>query len=772
MFLGCRLPRAVARVTTPGMREKELRLALVCYGGISLAVWMHGITREVWHLARASRGFIDGARPASAVERVYADLLDAIAQEGGTRLRVLVDIVAGSSAGGINAVFLGHAIATGRSLDPLTMLWLDKADLEALMDPAALPGSRVTKMWAAPLAWAMAGREAGLDGDGDGDDSVRDEVRAKLARFVRSRWFEPPFSGTGFDHLMLDAFDAIDAGPAGAPLLPDGHPLDLFVTVTEFDGHPERLRLNSPAEVVETEHRLTIAFTDRGRGPRSIGDPAGLTFAARATASFPGAFPPFTAAELDAVLDARRRAWPGRDDFLARVLPRQAAAGRAAGTVLLDGSVLANAPFHPAMAALRNRPARREIDRRFVYVDPHPGTRMVRLAREREGAPGFVTTILASLSDIPREQPIRDTLEAIGRRSDRIARIRAVTDRIAPDVERAVEDALGRTFALNRPTAARLSAWRDKANDRAVRGAGFAYTAYGQLRRAGVADELATLLHGLADDRVREARAYRDAVERRLGADATDEEVFAAHDLRFRVRRLRFVARTLERMEQAGEIARDDAQALRDAVFAALTPYLARGTDDVFAADTRAAAAATLDAPADALAAIAAARDLAGLDAATDGILADALRPLARGQRRPLLFAYLGYAFFDIATLPLTQGEGLDEFDPVLVDRISPDDAPSIREGGAAATLKGVQFNGFGAFFSRAYRENDYLWGRLHGAERLIEIVASALAPGRHLPPGRLAGLKRAAFRAVLEEERDRLGLSAALIAAIKAELG
>ena len=29
----------------------------------------------------------------------------------------------------------------------------------------------------------------------------------------------------------------------------------------------------------------------------------------------------------------------------------------------------------------------------------------------------------------------------------------------------------------------------------------------------------------------------------------------------------------------------------------------------------------------------------------------------------------------------------------------------------------------FGAFFSRAYRENDYLWGRLHGAERLIDII-------------------------------------------------
>jgi hypothetical protein len=29
---------------TPAMRQKELRIALVCYGGVSLAVYMHGAT--------------------------------------------------------------------------------------------------------------------------------------------------------------------------------------------------------------------------------------------------------------------------------------------------------------------------------------------------------------------------------------------------------------------------------------------------------------------------------------------------------------------------------------------------------------------------------------------------------------------------------------------------------------------------------------------------------------------------------------------------------
>ena len=30
------------------MRQKELRIALVCYGGVSLAIYMHGVTRELW----------------------------------------------------------------------------------------------------------------------------------------------------------------------------------------------------------------------------------------------------------------------------------------------------------------------------------------------------------------------------------------------------------------------------------------------------------------------------------------------------------------------------------------------------------------------------------------------------------------------------------------------------------------------------------------------------------------------------------------------------
>jgi hypothetical protein len=87
------------------MRQKELRIALVCYGGVSLAVYMHGVTKELWHLARASRDFHGHSASNSGVSGIYRELLEMIQARHDLRLRVLPDIVSGASAGGINAVF-------------------------------------------------------------------------------------------------------------------------------------------------------------------------------------------------------------------------------------------------------------------------------------------------------------------------------------------------------------------------------------------------------------------------------------------------------------------------------------------------------------------------------------------------------------------------------------------------------------------------------------------------------------------------------------------
>src|SRR4051794_32692290 len=104
------------------MREKELRLALICYGGSSPAPYIHRITKEGWGAARASRAFHAREPKSHGTEGVYRRLLETMAAEGGTEIRVLVDILTGASAGGINAIFLAEAIAAGHSLDPLTDL--------------------------------------------------------------------------------------------------------------------------------------------------------------------------------------------------------------------------------------------------------------------------------------------------------------------------------------------------------------------------------------------------------------------------------------------------------------------------------------------------------------------------------------------------------------------------------------------------------------------------------------------------------------------------
>ena len=772
------------------MREKELRLALICYGGVSLAVYMHGITLEIWKLARASRAFHDETQsdadaPLGGSLGVYHRLLGLIEAETGLRLRVLVDIVAGASAGGINGVFLGHAIATGQSLEPLTSLWLDTADVDSLIDTEAHPLSRASRLWATPIAWWAAGRNNGAV-ERTVQPDARAEIRAKLTTFVRTRWFNPPFSGEGFTGLLLDAFDMMAAAPCGPPLLPDGQPLDLFVTVTDFHGHPQRLRLNSPAEAAETEHRLTLAFGDHGTEPRHLADVPELVFAARATASFPGAFPPFSVGELDAVLAKRDRTWPGRGAFLTRALPRHAAIGAAERAVLIDGSVLVNAPFRPAIEALRDRPARREVDRRFVYIDPKPGTPDDRPKSGTPTLPSFFATIFGALSDIPREQPIRDNLEAIDARSGRIRRVRKIIEAIRPEVEAAIEALFGYTFFLDRPTAARLAAWRTKAQDAAAKAAGYAYASYGHLKLSNVVDDAADLLASLTKSERPGAEAIRGAIWRQLHASGLTAPgalsaggaipsvilFFRQHDVGFRVRRLRSVVRMLAGLEEQDKASHSAIEAVRDAVYASLALYLDRQRQDFFGQAVADAASRAVEEPAAALDLLGETRGLKAIDGQADALMAAALAGLPKDARRATLLTYLGFPFYDIATLALLDAEGEQEFEAVKVDRISPDDATAIRGGGAAATLKGIQFSNFGAFFSRAYRENDYLWGRLHGADRLIEIVVSSLPDGTALPPGAVTGMKRDAFRAILDEERDRLGTIPELFAALDAEIG
>lgn len=761
------------------MRQKELRLALVCYGGVSLAVYMHGVTKEVWHLARASMCYHSGnGDELTGVAAVYRDLLAQIESDKQLRLRVLPDILTGASAGGINAVFLAQAIHSGQSLEPLTDMWLENADVSELTDPDAQPVWRYAKIWAQPIAdWFL--RRPGNAVSESVSPETRSEVRHKVSQLVRGRWFSPPFSGSRFSSMLFEALEIMEQAPCGPPLLPPLHPIDLFVTATDFRGHAEMLRLNSPPVIEETEHRMPIDFraiTPEESG-HSIADPLELVLAARSTASFPGAFPPMVLAEIDRLAAKQGHNWETRGSFLNRVMPVHLRDGTLDSVALIDGSVLVNAPFGAALEALQNRPSQREVDRRFVYIDPRPDRSNVRNTDpESETAEvGWFGAIFGSLSTIPREQPIRDDLERIEKQSRDAERLRRIVLGLRPEIDRAVEKLFGLTFFMDNPTPKRLASWRARAQQAAAERAGYTFGAYAQIKYSAIVDRLAHLTHAAAPDlALSDCRPIAAAFRRELemqgldtltdeggGANAEAITFFRAHDIGFRIRRLQLLARRLSRdWEVDPEIPDGALDLAREKIYDILAIY--RRTDDLgilgAKSDTGTGAAfpelalKVLDQPGIVLEFLANKRLLPEIDLEAERMLAEALAEMPKNLKRRMLLTYVGFPFYDVATLPLTQSEGLGEYNPVKIDRISPDDALSIREGGTQATLKGIEFYNFGAFFSRAYRENDYLWGRLHGAERMVDLVASTVDGG--LDSDTIRTSKRAAFLAILDEER------------------
>jgi patatin-related protein len=767
------------------MRQKELRLALVCYGGVSLAIYMHGITKEIWHVARASRAFhVPGAAVPTGAAGAYHALLTEIEDAHGLRLRVLPDILTGASAGGINAVFLAQALFAGDSLEPLTDLWLSNADVSELTDPDAAPGWRHAKFWAQPIAnWFL--KRPGNTVSATVARETRREVRDKVSRFVRLRWFAPPFSGARFSAMLYEALTKMAEQGDGVPLLPPGHPIDLAVTVTDFRGHAELLRLHSPAIIAETEHRLPIRFHAKvaDRAAPLLADRLELVLAARATASFPGAFPPLMIAEIDRLALAEGCQWASRGEFLRRVMPVHVRDSTVESAALIDGAVLVGRPFGAALEALHSRPFTREVDRRFVYIDPRPDRRAVPVPGEA-GQVGFFGAIFGALSTIPREQPIRDDLERIEQQSRDARRLRGIVQGMQGDIDAAVERLFGYTFFLGRPTPKRLAAWRAKAQNAAAAQSGFAFAAYTATKFSGIITRLARLTHaaapelGLGDasliaDVLRAelaARGLEDLTQTGGAASAEAIAFFRAHDIGFRVRRLQLLTQKLSRDWQTDPAIPDAAlDAAREAIYGILALYY-RADDSAMLRDHfRELARGVLERPGAVLDFLAQERLLPQTDLEAEEMLVAALEDMPRALKQRMLLSYLGFPFYDVATLPLLQREGLEEFNAVKVDRISPEDARSIREGGTAATLRGIEFYNFGAFFSRAYRENDYLWGRLHGAERMVDFIASSVPGG--MERAAVAAHKRAAFLAILDEEDAAGRLEPALIAGLRAEV-
>ena len=420
------------------MKEKELRIALICSGGISLSIYMHGISKEVLKLVRASKYLhsikdrharsaaslfdcVEVADPEYDTDATYFELLRNLGTD--IELSVVVDVIAGASAGGINGTMLARALSHDLPMDALRDLWLDHADVEDLLAEEA-KAQAWSKWFLRPLFWAL--------GVGRPRQAISDrEARRKLSLFVRSRWFKEPLSGSRMAELMLNAIEAMGSPQSRlASLLPPDQSLDLFVTLTDQFGYRQRLPIHTPPAIYELEHRHVLRFRyECGRDGRITSDfdldnaPA-LAFAARATSSFPGAFPPAQIAEMDQLVARKNIEWPTRADFIKRNFECYNSLNIDPLSVcFVDGSVLNDRPFRQAISVIGDHPAYREVDRRIVYIDPDP---VVAGSAFRRRKPGFFSSLKGALIDLPSKQPLTEELEWIRDHNERVVRFHEV----------------------------------------------------------------------------------------------------------------------------------------------------------------------------------------------------------------------------------------------------------------------------------------------------------------------------------------------------------
>jgi patatin-related protein len=760
---------------------RELRLAVVLYGGVSLAIYMHGTTKELHRLVKAS-ALEDRAQDgtvtegdATPSERVYRDLLrDLATRNGGVRTRVVVDVVAGTSAGGINGVYLAKALAHNRSQDALRDLWLDRGDITKLLNaPGWMPAI-------GKAGWALA----------------RARKRSPLKGDEMARWMY---------HALRD-MDAAGSRPEAVDtLMPPRHVLDLFITTTDFQGYDRDLMIADPRLIHDRTHRHVLAFRyGDGHDDFTGAHNGALAFSARVTSSFPGAFPPVS-------FETFKRYLAEDDVDLARLGPGffrlyQLSRANPEKTFFVDGGILDNRPFGHAIRAIKQKPAEYQVDRKLLYLEPDPGGRGRQAASLKE--PNPIATILAAVSGIPRKEPILDDILAVSRQNERVRRIRDVIETtfapIAAEIAKIVGPDLTALAEGSDPE--QLNEWRTQINEKATEAAGFAHATYIRSKVSGVVDRYARTICRLSDypEDCNQAAFVRAvlrswATRRLFGAEdgppvpvQQQLDFLRTFDLEYGARRLKFVIdgvswyyRDIGRAGFPTRAELNDAKAKLWEAHQRLTDLMdgrnvpTELTEEVLAVfaqepiddwvyERRSGPEEYAEARAQELAKLE--QELGkALDTALAGFskqLYDDVREVVRGwhadRRKEMLVRFLGFPFWDILLYPLQSVGDVGERDAIEIVRMSPRDATVLPplEAGKPKHLSGFEVMHFGAFFDRAGRENDYLWGRLDGAERLIHLLL-----GRNRSDEELARWCRKAFAAIVEEEGQNLPKAERLLA-------
>jgi patatin-related protein len=382
--------------------KRELRLALGLRGGVSLSVWIGGACAEVDEL-RTSVGSQEDVAPP-----FWKLLLDLTGHDA-----VAVDILAGASAGGLNAVIYAAAQIYGFPVGKLRDIWRKVGQIDAMVRP---PGTDTPSL---------------LLGDGFMLKQLEGELQ-RLAAEAATEGAEPALEARPRMDLFLTAtlVEPVRRALPGEP----NEPLfsDRFAAGFHFLNTGVSPWLSDFA-ADETEKRNTLSR---------------LALAGRATSSFPFAFEPA------AVWSSRPRSFSDegrspssgdrvdmRDIFTeayGHVSP-QSADGDA--FVVSDGGVLDNIPLGRALDAITTAPADRLTRRFLVYVQPgapigleaarqkeeeRAATRNALLVRRRS-ATAVVTGAIRTRVVSETIAGDLDMLEAHNRRIERAGRLRELT---------------------------------------------------------------------------------------------------------------------------------------------------------------------------------------------------------------------------------------------------------------------------------------------------------------------------------------------------------